>query len=155
MCSFAGAAKRLEKVAAGKTQAVFSDFAHSPSKLKATIQAVKEQYPDRRLLACMELHTFSSLSRNFLSQYKGCMDMADIAAVYFSKHAIELKRLENLDVKEVAEAFSKSGLRVFTDRCSLQEFIISNSESNTNVLMMSSGNFGGINIKEFAQELIK
>ena len=94
MQSFKGAAKRLELLASNDTKAIYTDFAHSPSKLKATIEAVKEQYPNRKLVACMELHTFSSLSKNFLEQYKGCMNKADKALVYYNHHAIELKRLE-------------------------------------------------------------
>lgn len=155
MTSFKGAAKRLELLKKSSLRAVFTDFAHSPSKLKATIAAVKEQFPNRRLLACMELHTFSSLSRGFLQQYEGCMDEADVAAVYFDKHAIELKRLADLDCDEVAKAFGKSGLRVFTDKTALEEFIKANTKDNTNVLMMSSGNFGGMNLKALAEELIE
>ncbi len=154
MTTFKGASKRLELLQKSSRKAVFTDFAHSPSKLRATIAAVKDQYPDRLLLACMELHTFSSLSHNFLQEYKGCMDRADIAAVYFDRHAIELKRLADLDCNEVAAAFGKEGLRVFTDKTALEEFILTNTKDNTNVLMMSSGNFGGMDLKQLAKELI-
>lgn len=155
MTSFKGASKRLELLKKSSCRAVFTDFAHSPSKLKATIAAVKEQYPNRQLLACMELHTFSSLSRAFLQQYKTCMDRADIAAVYFDRHAIELKRLADLNCNEVAKAFGKNGLRVFTDKTELVEFIKANTKDNTNILMMSSGNFGGIDLKTLAEALIE
>ncbi|MEE0983146.1 MAG: Mur ligase family protein, partial [Bacteroidales bacterium] len=154
MQSFKGAAKRLELLASNDTKAIYTDFAHSPSKLKATIEAVKEQYPNRKLVACMELHTFSSLSKNFLEQYKGCMNKADKALVYYNHHAIELKRLEDLSVELVEKAFDKEGLKVTTDSSEFVQFVKQNAEDNTNILIMSSGNFGGVNIKQLAEEII-
>lgn len=154
MQSFKGAAKRLELLASNDTKAIYTDFAHSPSKLKATIEAVKEQYPNRKLVACMELHTFSSLSKNFLEQYKGCMNKADKALVYYNHHAIELKRLEDLSVELVEKAFDKEGLQVTTDSSEFVQFVKQNAEDNTNILIMSSGNFGGVNIKQLAEEII-
>ncbi len=154
MRSFKGAAKRLELLKATDTKAIFTDFAHSPSKLKATIQAVKEQFPDRHLVACMELHTFSSLSSEFLIQYKGCMEKADTAAVYYSPHAIALKRLADLNPEDVKQAFDKQGLQVFTDRTAFEAFIRENAKDNTNILMMSSGNFDGLDLRALAKELI-
>ena len=154
MQSFKGAAKRLELLASNDTKAIYTDFAHSPSKLKATIEAVKEQYPNRKLVACMELHTFSSLSKNFLEQYKGCMNKADKALVYYNHHAIELKRLEDLSVELVEKAFDKEGLKVTTDSTEFVQFVKQNAEDNTNILIMSSGNFGGVNIKQLAEEVI-
>lgn len=154
MQSFKGAAKRLELLASNDTKAIYTDFAHSPSKLKATIEAVKEQYPNRKLVACMELHTFSSLSKNFLEQYKGCMNKADKALVYYNHHAIELKRLEDLSVELVEKAFDKEGLKVTTDSSEFVQFVRQNAKDNTNILIMSSGNFGGVNVKQLAEELI-
>lgn len=154
MQSFKGAAKRLELLASNDTKAIYTDFAHSPSKLKATIEAVKEQYPNRKLVACMELHTFSSLSKNFLEQYKGCMNKADKALVYYNHHAIELKRLEVLSIELVEKAFDKEGLKVTTDSSEFVQFVKQNVEDNTNILIMSSGNFGGVNIKQLAEEVI-
>lgn len=154
MQSFKGAAKRLELVACDDTKAIYTDFAHSPSKLKATIEAVKEQYPNRKLVACMELHTFSSLSKNFLEQYKDCMNGADVALVYYNHHAIELKRLEELSMELVAKAFGKEGLVVTTDSAEVERFVRQNAGNDTNILMMSSGNFGGVNIKQLAEDLI-
>lgn len=154
MQSFKGAAKRLELVACDDTKAIYTDFAHSPSKLKATIEAVKEQYPNRKLVACMELHTFSSLSKNFLEQYKDCMNGADVALVYYNHHAIELKRLEDLSMELVAKAFGKEGLMVTTDSAEVERFVRQNAGNDTNILMMSSGNFGGVNIKQLAEDLI-
>lgn len=154
MQSFKGAAKRLELLASNDTKAIYTDFAHSPSKLKATIEAVKEQYSNRKLVACMELHTFSSLSKNFLEQYKGCMNKADKALVYYNHHAIELKRLDDLSVELVEKAFDKEGLKVMTDSSEFVQFVKQNAEDNTNILIMSSGNFGGVNIKQLAEEVI-
>lgn len=154
MQSFKGAAKRLELLASNDTKTIYTDFAHSPSKLKATIEAVKEQYPNRKLVACMELHTFSSLSKNFLEQYKGCMNKADKALVYYNHHAIELKRLEKLSIELVEKAFDKEGLTVTTDSSEFVQFVKQNAEDNTNILIMSSGNFGGVNIKQLAEEVI-
>ncbi|MEE0899932.1 MAG: Mur ligase family protein [Bacteroidales bacterium] len=154
MQSFKGAAKRLELLASNDTKVIYTDFAHSPSKLKATIEAVKEQYPNRKLVACMELHTFSSLSKNFLEQYKGCMNKADKALVYYNHHAIELKRLEELSIELVEKAFDKEGLKVTTDSSEFVQFVKQNAEDNTNILIMSSGNFGGVNIKQLAEEVI-
>lgn len=154
MQSFKGAAKRLELLASNDTKSIYTDFAHSPSKLKATIEAVKEQYPNRKLVACMELHTFSSLSKNFLEQYKGCMNKADKALVYYNHHAIELKRLDDLSIELVEKAFDKEGLKVTTDSSEFVQFVKQNAEDNTNILIMSSGNFGGVNIKQLAEEVI-
>jgi UDP-N-acetylmuramate: L-alanyl-gamma-D-glutamyl-meso-diaminopimelate ligase len=102
----------------------------------------------------MELHTYSSLSRNFLEQYKDCMNKADEAVVYFNRHAIELKRLEDLSTELVAEAFGKDGLRVFTDKSEVEEFVKKNAGEQVNILMMSSGNFGGVDLKQLAKEVI-
>ncbi len=154
MRSFKGAAKRLELLESTNTKAMFTDFAHSPSKLQATIQAVKEQYPNRHLVACMELHTFSSLSAEFLTQYKGCMDKADSAVVYYSPHAIALKRLADLNPEDIKQAFGKEGLEVFTTPTELEAFVRQSAKDNTNILMMSSGNFDGLNLRLLAKELI-
>ena len=112
--SFAGASKRLEMVAQNEYTTVYKDFAHSPSKLVATTNAVKKQFPGRKLVACIELHTFSSLSENFLSHYKGCLDQADIAKIFFSPHALELKKLPVLSKTQVKEAFGNPDAEVYT-----------------------------------------
>ena len=153
--SFKGASKRLEVVKESKTQAFYTDFAHSPSKLKATVEAMKNQYQERKLTACMELHTFSSLTKEFLVQYKGTMEIVDKAAIYFNSHALELKRLPNLDKEMILEAFDKTGLQVFTSTEEVLQFIRENSQKKENILMMSSSNFGGLNLKQLANEIIK
>ena len=151
---FGGASNRLELVKKNKTSAIYKDFAHSPSKLKATTMAVNEQFPNRKLIACMELHTYSSLNEKFLSHYDGAMNSADIAIVYFSKHALELKKLPPISVEQVRKGFNNKNLVVFTKSEELQTFLKEINWENKNLLMMSSGNFGGINIKEFADKLL-
>lgn len=152
--TFGGASKRLELVAANQTCSVFKDFAHSPSKLKATIHAVKEQFPERHLIACMELHTYSSLNINFLEEYKHTMDLADTAVIYFSNHALELKRLSLLSVDDVSKAFGKNDLLVFNDIEILEKFLLSQTWKNTNLLMMSSGNFESLDLKQLSESIL-
>jgi UDP-N-acetylmuramate: L-alanyl-gamma-D-glutamyl-meso-diaminopimelate ligase len=148
--SFKGASNRLEKIYEQNGTIIFRDFAHAPSKLKATTSAVKEQYPGKSLVACMELHTFSSLSQEFLQQYQGAMDSADIAIVFFSPHALQMKKLPVLDPETVRKAFNKKGLEVFTDTVLLNRRLEGLAKKEACFLFMSSGNFGGLNLKEFA-----
>lgn len=151
--TFEGASKRLELVKKNDTCAVYKDFAHAPSKLRATIHAMREQYPDRRLVACMELHTFSSLTQEFLQQYRGAMDEADVRYVYYSKHALQLKKLPDLDPEEVREAFG-GDVEVFTDSAAMVAKVKPMEWKNANLLMMSSGNFDGIDFAALANEII-
>ena len=153
IASFTGASNRLEKICETETCVAYKDFAHSPSKLKATVNAVRERYPNKKLIACMELHTFSSLMADFLPQYKGCMAEADLAFVYFNPKVIEHKRLTPITAEEVREAFGTENVEVFTESAALQNKLRSLSYENTALLMMSSGTFDGINVKEFAHEL--
>lgn len=157
--TFTGASNRLEKIAENETSVAYKDFAHSPSKLKATINAVRERYPEKKLIACMELHTFSSLMADFLPQYKDCMKEADIAYVYFNPKVIEHKRLTPITANEVREAFGTKNVEVFTESEALQEAVRNQlsavKSQNTALLMMSSGTFDGINVKQFAEELMK
>lgn len=152
--SFKGASKRLERIAGNKETTVFKDFAHSPSKLIATLKAVKEQYPEKKLIACMELHTFSSLSREFLSHYKGCMDSADRAIVYYSPHAIQLKKLPPVTIAEVKAGFANDNLDVYTDSALLKESLLQEDWHQKNLLMMSSGNFDGLDLNELAETIV-
>lgn len=158
IATFEGASKRLELVKKNDTCAVYKDFAHAPSKLRATIHAMREQYPDRRLVACMELHTFSSLTQEFLQQYAHTMDEADVRYVYYSQHALQLKKLPDLHPEEVKAAFG-GDVEVFTDSKKLVECVIALmrecvSADATNLLMMSSGNFDGIDFAELAERII-
>ncbi len=151
--SFGGASKRLEKVAENDQTTVYKDFAHSPSKLKATTSAVHSQFPGRKLVACLELHTYSSLSEKFLGQYKGCMDAADEAIVYFNPHTIQLKRLPAITPEQVKQAFARKDLMVYTDSGKLLADLLAKNWQNTNLLMMSSGNFDGIDFKELGKNI--
>lgn len=144
--SFAGAAKRLELIAQKKEGNIYRDFAHAPSKVKASIDAVKEQFPNRRLVAILELHTFSSLNIDFISEYKGTMDKADEGIVFYSNHALELKRMKPLDPEDVQRGFHKQNVKVITERKKLEEKLGEEKLDNTNFLFMSSGNYDGMDI---------
>ena len=151
--SFTGAAKRLEIVSIKDNTNVYKDFAHSPSKLKATIEAVKMQFPERRLVACIELHTFSSLNKNFLSQYDSSMSKADVALVFIDKKTFLHKKMEPFTEKDVQSAFKDDRI-VFFDEISLLETYLTNiSYRDTNLLMMTSGNYSGLDLVNLAREL--
>ena len=158
--TFTGASNRLEKICETKTSVAYKDFAHSPSKLKATVNAVRERYPEKKLIACMELHTFSSLMADFLPQYKDCMKEADIAYVYFNPKVIEHKRLTPITAEEVKQAFGTDNVTVFTESEALQDELrklvpsLVGRTGGVSLLMMSSGTFDGIDVKEFAKQLI-
>lgn len=153
--SFKGAAKRLELVKRNSVTAMYKDFAHSPSKLKATTQAVKKQFPNRKLIACMELHTFSSLTEEFLKEYKGSMELADDAIVYFNQHTIEHKKLKPITEEQVKSAFGGTNIRVITNTQVLQEELEKMNFENKNLLMMSSGNFDGIDFKVLGEKVVR
>jgi len=152
--SFKGASKRLEKVRNNESTAIFKDFAHSPSKVKATICALKDQNPERDLIACLELHTYSSLNKSFLSEYHGSMNQADEAIVYFNSHTIELKRLPPISTKDIELAFGMKNLKVFTSSEELKSYLTEKSWNEKNLLMMSSGNFDGIDFNRLADTII-
>lgn len=152
---FPGASNRLQKIVETENAVAFKDFAHSPSKLKATVNAVKMQFADRRLIACMELHTFSSLTEDFLPQYAGCMEQADMAFVYYNPEVIQHKRLKEIDPEQVKNAFGGNNLEVFTDSAALQTKLRSLNYDNTALLFMTSGNFSGVQLIDFAEELLK
>ena len=144
--SFRGAAKRLELFAENKEYNIYRDFAHAPSKVMASINAVKQQFPGRKLVAILELHTFSSLNEKFMEEYAGAMDNADEAIVFYSKHALELKRMPPLDSKIIADGFKKTGLRVVSSKEELERQLTETSTRSTNFLFMSSGNYDGMDI---------
>jgi UDP-N-acetylmuramate: L-alanyl-gamma-D-glutamyl-meso-diaminopimelate ligase len=150
---FAGAARRLQLMAATGSTSIFYDFAHSPSKLSATIEAVKKQFPQRKLYACMELHTFSSLSKNFLAQYNGAMRHAAVAYVYFNPETVKHKQLSEVSAADVVEAFG-GDVKVFTDSSKLVAALKELDREQANFLLMSSGNFDGVNVGELAGKLI-
>jgi len=155
MASFSGAAKRLELLAANGNVNIYRDFAHAPSKVKATIRAVKTQFPGRRLIAVLELHTYSSLNEQFLSEYRGSLDPADDAVVFYSRHALELKRLPPLPEEKVRAEFGKPGLAVIQDREELRAWLMRESFKNVNLLLMSSGNYDGLDLTALSAEVIQ
>ncbi len=146
IADFTGASKRLELLAETTEYNVYRDFAHAPSKVTASINAVKQQFPQRKLIAILELHTFSSLNENFMSEYAGAMENADEAIVFYSRHALELKRLPALDPQMVIKGFNKTNLKVITDRKKLEAYLENKDCSNTNFLFMSSGNYEGMDV---------
>ena len=152
--SFKGAANRLELVKRGAESVIYKDFAHSPSKLKATTKAMKQQFKDRKLVACMELHTFSSLNKEFLQQYRGSMDSADVAIVYFSEKAIAHKKLEPISKQQVLDAFGGKQLVIINDSEILFDYLSSLNWANKNLLMMSSGTFDGLPMYKLADKVV-
>ena len=152
--SFKGAAKRLQKLKEKNDTTIFLDFAHSPSKLKATVEAVKQQFENRKIIACMELHTFSSLKKEFLPQYKNTMLDADLAYVYFNPETIKHKKLEEISKELVKASFESNNVQVYNDSQELITKIKSINLENTCLLFMTSGNFSGVDLKEFANKLV-
>jgi UDP-N-acetylmuramate: L-alanyl-gamma-D-glutamyl-meso-diaminopimelate ligase len=152
--NFGGAGKRLQLLGQKNNRAVYLDFAHSPSKVEATVNAVREQFPGSKLTACLELHTFSSLNKNFLAHYIHTMDKADRALVYYSPETIVHKQLEMISTEEIKHAFGNKALLVFTKRNELEHYLRENSREAEILLLMSSGNFSGIDFKTFTTEIL-
>lgn len=152
--SFEGAAGRLQKVKEVQGTTIFKDFAHAPSKVKATIKAVKDLYSDRELIACFELHTYSSLNKSFLPQYKDSFKNANTAVVYYNPEKVKAKGFPEISSDELKKAFANPALQIFTNALDLSSFLKQQQYKNKNLLMMSSGNFGGLDINQLASELI-
>ena len=145
--SFKGAAKRQEILASGESGILFRDFAHAPSKLRATVNAVKNQFPSRRLIAVQELHTYSSLNKDFLPNYADSMEEADVAIIYLNPHAVALKKLELMDEWTLREGFKRPDLMLFTESQALKDYLLGLNYSNTNLLLMSSGNYDNLDLE--------
>jgi len=148
IASFKGASKRLEKIAEGISKVAYKDFAHSPSKVAATTKAVKAQYPDRKLVACLELHTYSSLNAEFLKEYEGALNAADVAVVFYSPDAVKIKQLEDVTYEQIAQSFKRDDLIIYTNPQEFKDFLFSYDLNNSALLLMSSGNYGGLNFDE-------
>ena len=148
IATFKGASKRLEKIAEGKGKVAYKDFAHSPSKVSATTKAVKAQYPDRKLVACLELHTYSSLNAEFLKEYEGALDAADVAVVFYSPDAVKIKQLEEVTYDQIAQSFQRDDLIIYTNPVEFKDFLFNYDLKNSALLLMSSGNYGGLNFDE-------
>ncbi|MFB0903856.1 MAG: Mur ligase family protein [Nonlabens sp.] len=148
IATFKGASKRLEKIAESKTSVIYKDFAHSPSKVSATTAAVAAQYKERKIIACLELHTYSSLNPKFLAEYKNALDPADIAVVFYSPDAVEIKKLAPVSKEQILEAFDRDDLIVMTDPAAFKEWLLKQSLDHSTLLLMSSGTYGGLDFEE-------
>ena len=148
IASFKGASKRLEKIAENSQTVVFKDFAHSPSKVKATTEAVKKQYAQREVIACLELHTYSSLNAEFLSEYQGALDQADKAVVFYSPHAVKIKQLDEVTTAQIGAAFGREDLIIFTNPKEFKGFLFNQNLEQKALVLMSSGNYGGLDFEE-------
>ena len=153
IASFTGASKRLEKIAESSETVIFKDFAHSPSKVKATTEAVKKQYAQREVIACLELHTYSSLNAEFLSEYQGALDKADKAVVFYSPHAVKIKQLDEVTTAQIGAAFGREDLIIYTNPSEFKAFLFGQNLEQTALVLMSSGNYGGLDFEE-VKELV-
>jgi len=152
--SFEGAAKRLQLLKENKSTSVFLDFAHAPSKVEATTSAFKERYPKRTLVGCLELHTFSSLNKNFINNYNDTLREADVACIYFNPQNNKQKSESKIDIQDVENAFNFHGLKVFTQVEDLENFLLEIKWRDTNLLLMSSGQFGHMDMNSLAEKII-
>ncbi len=150
IASFKGASKRLEKIAENANNVAYKDFAHSPSKVAATTKAVKDQYPDRKLIACLELHTYSSLNPEFLKEYEGALAAADVAVVFYSPDAVKIKKLDEITADQIGRAFNREDLIIYTNPAAFKEYLfhLKFDTEKVALLLMSSGNYGGLNFDE-------
>lgn len=153
IATFKGASKRLEKIAETSDAVAYKDFAHSPSKVKATTQAVKNQYPNKKIIACLELHTYSSLNADFLSEYQGALDAADVAVVFYSPDAVAIKKLDEITKEQIEQAFNRDDLVVYTNPQEFKSFLVVQNFTNSVLVLMSSGNYGGLDFDEVQQIL--
>ncbi len=154
IASFKGASKRLEKIAESSNSVIYKDFAHSPSKVEATTQAVRDQYPGKKLIACLELHTYSSLNLGFLDHYRNTLDAADRAIVFYSPEALEIKKLESISEEQIAEAFQRKDLEIFTRSEDFDQFLQQMRLDQAVLLMMSSGNYGGLDLASLKDKVV-
>jgi len=146
--SFKGASKRLEKIGESNNTIIYKDYAHSPSKVAATTKAVKEQFPDRKLIACLELHTYSSLNAEFLKEYRGSLKEADVSAVFYIPESVKIKGLAEITKDQIGQAFQQQDINIFTNSAAFKEFLFKQDVTNSIILFMSSGNYGGLDLKE-------
>lgn len=154
IATFKGASKRLEQVVTSPKLTIFKDFAHSPSKVKATLNAVREQYPAPQLIACLELYTYSSLHSEFLKQYKDTLKNTDVAIVLYDKEALKIKGKADIEEDEIRSGFARSDIQIFTNSVDFQNYIYNTSYQNTILLLMSSGNYGGVDFERLKKEIV-
>ncbi|MGW8123888.1 UDP-N-acetylmuramate--L-alanine ligase [Roseivirga echinicomitans] len=154
IASFKGAGKRMEILGKSDTSTIYTDFAHAPSKLLATSTAVKNQFPDRYLVACLELHTFSSLNKDFISQYKDTFNSSDEAIIFINPDAVKQKGLETLTEADLRKAFNRKDIILFNESAKLKDHLLKHQWANKNLILMSSGNFGGLNLAALKQHIL-
>ncbi|MDR0195620.1 MAG: Mur ligase domain-containing protein [Myroides sp.] len=154
IASFKGASKRLEKLVETDSTVIYKDFAHSPSKVKATTEAVKAQYPSKKVIACLELHTYSSLNSAFLSQYEGALDKADEAVVFYSLDALKIKNMPEISQEQMQSAFKREGLATYTNAADFKNYLEQLDLTNSVLLFMSSGNYGGLDMQAFSDNVV-
>ena len=148
IATFKGASKRLEKLAKGQNSVAYKDFAHSPSKVMATTNAVKEQYPDKKVIAFLELHTYSSFNPEFLKEYKGALDAADEAVVFYLPESVAIKKLDAVSPEQIRQAFERKDLKIYTDSDSFRQQVLGTEYDNSVLLFMSSGTYGGLDLND-------
>jgi len=153
IASFKGASMRLEKISENKNRTIFKDFAHSPSKVQATTQAVREQYPDSVLIACLELHTYSSLTSEFLKEYQYTLDNANIAVVFYSPEVLKIKHLEPITKEQIQKSFNRNDLIIFTQPKDFESYLYNLNLKNAVLLLMSSGNYGGLDLNNLVEKI--
>lgn len=151
--SFSGASRRLELIASNGRSFLYRDFAHAPSKVLASTTALREQHPDKKLIVCLELHTFSSLNEAFIDHYKGTLDAADRAVVFYDPHAVALKRLPALPIERIKMAFASKSMEVFCETAVMNRYLKAEASDQTVIAFMSSGSFGGSDFCEIADNL--
>lgn len=151
--TFRGTARRLELLAEGNQSKLFFDFAHSPSKVEATIQSVRRQFPEHQLITCLELHTFSSLNKKFLEEYAGTLDKSDLPMIYYNPDVISSKGLLSISPDEIKTSFNRADIEIYTDNKALRNSLSKLNKKRAILLLMSSGNFGGIDLKEIGENL--
>ena len=154
MASFKGAARRQELIFKNEKLSVYRDFAHAPSKVKATVRGFKEQFGDQKLIAFLELHTFSSLNKDFIPQYKGSMDAASKAVVYYNPEVVKHKKLPFIDKEDIKNSFGNDKLIAMDDAYELQKFLYEETDKECIVLLMTSGSFSGLDLQKLAKRIV-
>ncbi len=152
--TFKGAQKRLQLIASSDDRTFYHDFAHAPSKVRATVNSFRERFPEDKLCTVVELHTYSSLNQEFLPHYKGALDKADVAIVFFSPHTLRMKRMPPLDAEIIRKNFGRDDIVIVNDAEELKSKLVEANRIKPHFLMMSSGTFGGSNLNDLAGELL-
>jgi UDP-N-acetylmuramate: L-alanyl-gamma-D-glutamyl-meso-diaminopimelate ligase len=151
--TFDGAANRLEKLFDNKSIVVYRDFAHSPSKLKSTVEAVHELYPDKKIISCFELHTYSSLNKDFLSEYRNSFPIKGVNVIFINDHTLSIKKMPPLSDEGIKAGFNSDKLSIIRSKQNLENFILDNIQPDTVLLFMSSGNFGEMNYSDLIEKI--